>query len=350
MSATQSPKPGVQHKGPTRRKNRMIDVAGLIKVTEIDSVSDIPVVIEPVIGGINLPTWADNNREIIESLLLKHRAVLFRHFEMKMTTELDGFIRTTSNGQLLEYRDRSSPRHEVGDRLYTSTDYPADQQILLHNEGTYWLTWPLKIYFCCLIAAEQGGETPIADCRKIFNRISPGVRQRFDEKGVLYVRNYNDGFGLSWQEVFQTTDKTIVEEHCQRNAIAFEWKAGGRLRTRQVRPAVARHPHTGEMVWFNHAAFFHISSLEANMRDLLLEEFAEEDLPHHTYYGDATPIEASVLDELRDAYAAEKAAFRWQPGDVMLLDNMTIAHGREPFVGQRQIIVGMAEPFSRTDL
>jgi hypothetical protein len=34
----------------------------------------------------------------------------------------------------------------------------------------------------------------------------------------------------------------------------------------------------------------------------------------------------------------------------MLLDNMMVAHGREPFSGPRKVAVGMAEPVDSTPL
>lgn len=335
--------------GSVRRKPVSISQEKLVATGFLKPGQTIPLVVQTVVEGINLVTWATSNREIIETLLLEHRAILFRNFSVDTTAQFDQFIKATSNKKLLEYRDRSSPRHEVGDKIYTSTDYPAEHSIFLHNEGTYWLSWPLKIYFCCITAAQQGGATPIADCRNIFARIDPKIRERFIQKQVLYVRNYNDGFGLTWQTVFQTKDKAKVEEYCRSNRIEFEWKDGDRLRTRQVRPAVAQHPRTGEMVWFNHATFFHVSTLEPMMRDALLTEFKDEDLPNNTYYGDSSPIELSVLDELREAYRQEKVIFPWQEGDVLMLDNMSIAHGREPFLGPRKVLVGMAEPFSGTN-
>lgn len=310
----------------------------------------IPLLVKPAVPGVNLLEWATSNQETVKTLLLNYRALLFRNFNINSTDLFNQFIKTTSTGELLEYRDRSSPRHEISGKIYTSTDYPAEQSIFLHNEGTYWLTWPLKIYFGCLIAPQQGGETPIADCRNIFQRINPKIRERFIEKKVLYVRNYNDGFGLSWQTVFQTEDKTVVEEYCRRNGIEFEWKSGDRLRTRQVRQAVAKHPQTGENIWFNHATFFHVSTLEPRMRETLLAEFKEEDLPNNTYYGDGSPIEISVLDELREAYLQERVVFPWQEGDVLMLDNMSVAHSRTPFVGSRKVVVGMAEPFTNPEI
>ncbi|OUL22223.1 taurine catabolism dioxygenase TauD [Nostoc sp. RF31YmG] len=341
-------KPSIKTLGSISRKSINLSSAELVKVDFLQPGQLLPLVIQPTVDGLNLIAWAQNHSEFIEENLLKYRALLFRNFHINTPELFHQFVNVTSSGELLEYRDRSSPRHEVGDKIYTSTDYPAEQSIFLHNEGTYWLTWPLKIYFGCLIAAQQGGETPIADCRNIFQRIRPQIREKFIEKKVLYVRNYNDGFGLTWQTVFQTRDKAVVEEYCSKNNIEFEWKSGERLRTRQLRQAVAQHPKTGELVWFNHATFFHVSTLEPTLRDALLAEFKEEDLPNNTYYGDGSPIEPEVLEELRVAYQQETVLFPWQEGDLLMLDNMSVAHGRSPFVGSRKIVVGMADPFTNS--
>lgn len=305
----------------------------------------IPVIVQPALDGIRLSAWAASNREFIDGLLMKHRAILFRRFGITSVAEFEEFVGATSSGDLLEYRDRSTPRLAVGDKVYTSTVYPPEQTINLHNEGTYWLTWPLKLYFCCLKAPQEGGQTPIADVRKVFERLDPAIRERFMEKHMMLVRNYNDGFGLPWQEVFQTTERAEVEEYCRQHSIELEWKGGDRLKTRQVRPVVRRHPRSGESVWFNHAAFFHVSSLEPTIRNALLDEFGT-DLPFNTYYGDGTPIEAEVAQHLRDAYEKEKVLSSWQSGDVLMLDNMSVAHGREPFVGERQVIVAMTDACS----
>lgn len=348
MNKTATPGPDLKRLEAFRRKAVKISTGEVIKTGRLPEM-EIPLVIEPAVAGVDLAGWAANNRARVEELLLGHRALLFRNFNTKSVAAFERFIAATSDGVLMEYKDRSSPRHEVGGKIYTSTDYPPDQSIFLHNEGTYWMTWPLKIYFFCLLAPPQGGETPIADTRKIFRRISPAARQRLIDKKIMYQRNFNQGFGLTWQTVFQTTDRAVVEQYCRRNFIEFEWKEGDRLRTYQIRPAVARHPRTGETVWFNHATFFNVSTLEPAMRAALLEMFDEADLPFNTYYGDGSAIEPETLEEFREAYNREQVCFPWQEGDVLMLDNMSVAHGRAPYAGERKVLVGMADPFDRAD-
>ena len=308
----------------------------------------LPLVIEPGVEGVNLMSWAKANKQLIETQLLKYGAILFRGFSLN---SVDHFERLASamTGELMKYRERSSPRSQVGDRVYTSTDYPAEQSIFPHNEHSYSRTIPLRLFFFCLVPAQQGGETPIGDCRKIFDRIDPHIREQFARKKYMYVRNFGDGFGLAWQTAFQTTDRTRVETYCRANDIEFQWKEDDRLRTSQVRPAIARHPRTGEMVWFNHATFFHVSTLEPQIRDGLLAQFEIEGLPNNTYYGDGSPIEPAVLDELRRAYQQEMVAFPWQQGDLLMLDNMLTSHSRKPFVGPRKILFAMGDTYSRED-
>ncbi len=321
---------------------------GLIRTELLPSGASVPLIIKPAVKDLSLSTWGATNRDFIERQVLQHGAVLFRDFGLEGVADFERSVRAVS-GEIMPYHERSSPRHEVSDKIYTSTDYPPEQSIFPHNEHSYCKSLPLRLSFFCVTAAPVGGETPIGDTRKIFQRIDPAIRERFIEKKWMYLRNFGDGFGLPWQTVFQTEDRSVVEDYCRQNDIKPEWKPGNRLRTSQVRPVIAVHPRTGETVWFNHATFFHITTLEPKLCETLLEEFGEGNLPNNTYYGDGSPIEPSVLDHLRDAYLKEMVSFSWQPGDLLLLDNMLTAHSRASFAGPRQILFAMTEPFTRSD-
>ena len=331
-----------------RRTAVSVGDAGPVNIRPWRADNPLPLVIEPGLSGVDPIAWAAHHREFIESSLARYGGILFRNFEIGDAERFSQFMQAITR-ELLEYNERSSPRTQVSDHVYTSTDYPADHSIFLHNENSYQRTWPMRIFFFCETPAESGGETPIADCRRIYARLSPSLRERFIARNWMYVRNFGDGFGLPWQTVFQTSDRRVVEEHCRANGIEVTWKDGDRLRLRAVRRAVYRHPQTGEHVWFNHATFFHVTTMEPSVRDMLMAEVAEDDLPTNSFYGDGSPIEADVLNELRESYHSETVIFPWQRGDVLLLDNMLAAHGRMPYTGTRKILVGMAQPLSASD-
>lgn len=326
-------------------KPAVVSKTSLVAYDGLFSERGLPVMFRPEAEDVDLSSWASANRPEVLEKLSKAGAVLFRGFKIESLPQFRAFTQSICP-ELIEYGERSSPRTKIDDGVYTSTDHPADQPIQLHNEQSYTLNWPMKIWFFCMQPALTRGATPIADSRKILKRLKPQTVEKFAQKQIMYMRNYGDGLGLHWPEVFQTTDKSVVEQHCREASIELEWKDGNRLRTRQVRPAIRTHPYTGEQSWFNHMLFFHITSLPPSVRDAFVSGIKEEDYPFNTYYGDGSPIEPSVLEEVREAYAQETVAFPWQKGDILMVDNMLAAHGREPFTGPRKIMVAMAELFN----
>jgi alpha-ketoglutarate-dependent taurine dioxygenase len=328
----------------TRPKALKLSERTMVRESRLNAQMSLPIVLEPEYEGVDLVTWARQNRDAIEGRLQQHGAMLFRGFDTRSLSSFEQFAQAIAPS-LMTYGERSSPRHVLSGNIYTSTDHPADQHILLHNEQSYTLNWPMKIWFFCVQPARAGGRTPIADSRRIFRRLPSSLVEKFVRKHVMYVRNYGDMLGLPWQEAFQTDNKRLVEEHCRRDSIEFEWKDENRLRTKQIRPAVRTHPRTGETIWFNHAAFFNIHSLDRAARESLRAGINDLDLPFNTFYGDGSVIEPSVIEQIYDSYRQEQVAFEWQTGDILMLDNMLAAHGREPFVAPREIAVAMAEPY-----
>ena len=306
---------------------------------------ELPVLVTPSRSGEPLLDAVARLRDRIESDLLTVGGVLFRDFAVPSVDDFRAFAASFGH-PLLGYEFGSTPRSAVGGGVYTSTEYPAHQHIPLHNEQSYTREWPMKIWFHCVTASPVGGETPIADSRAICRRMPAAIRERF-RGGVLYVRHYGE-LDLPWPQVFNTDSRERVQAFCQRAGIRCEWLPDGDLRTTQLCQGLAMHPATGEEVWFNQAHLFHASNLQPEVRESLTELLGEDRLPRHAAFADGSPIPDSMLAQVREVLAQETVSFRWQPGDVLMLDNMLAAHARTPFQGPRKVVVAMADPYAAT--
>lgn len=300
-------------------------------------------VVEPTTKSISSLKWFEENRPLIEEYLIKFGGILFRNFDVHSVSEFNQIVQVICPN-LLDYVYRSTPRTKLGGKIYTATEYPADRIIPMHNENSYSQSWPAKIFFFSVVVASEGGETPVADSCAVYRKIDPLIKRKFEQKGVLYVRNYNPGIDLSWQDVFQTDKKEEVGQFCKEHHIDFEWMEsdGPELVTKQVCQASIIHPLSRDRVWFNQAHLFHSSSLADEERLSLIRELGVDNLPRNTFYGDGEQIEIEVLDHIRHVYEEEKIKFKWQKGDIMLLDNILTAHGRETYKGERKVAVAMA--------
>ena len=319
----------------------LLPIKNLVSTEHISPGQGLPLVMTPAIDDFDPIEWAATECEFIEKNLLKHGAILFRGFKIEDPAEFERFTSTICPELFAEYGDL--PREGVSGRVYGSTPYPNDQAILFHNESSHMHCWPLKIWFYCLTSPQQGGETPVVDCRDLCRQLDPALKQKFFDKGLLYVRNFGDGFDVSWQEFFRTSDPAAVEEFCFKAGILCEWRGKNSLRTKRLCTAVTNHPHTGEQIFFNQLQAHHISCLDPVTREVLLRQYGEEWAPRNVYYGDGERIPDTVVNEVKRLYDQNAKSFTWRRGDILMLDNMLVAHGRNPFVGPRKIVVAMGE-------
>ena len=326
-----------------RRSGVNLRQVRLTKTEYLAEGETLPLVVRPA-ADVNLAEWARGSRDYIETELQRHGALLFRGFNVNSPERFEELALSVCPELFTEYGDL--PRQDTGSRVYHSTPYPEASMILYHNESSHIHLWPLKIMFYCDTAARSGGETPIVDGRKVYRDLDPAIRSRFEEKRLMYVRNYKEGIDVSWQSFFGTADRSAVEGYCRRAGIDFEWTRDDGLRTRKVAPAVVRHPRNAEPAFFNQMQAHHVSCLAPDLRRALMSLYAEEDLPRNVYYGDGTPIEDSVVDEVREVYRRAAVVFPWLAGDILLVDNMLTAHARNPFVGPRKILVAMGDMIS----
>ncbi|MCA2230002.1 TauD/TfdA family dioxygenase [Nonomuraea aurantiaca] len=282
-------------------------------------------------------------REDVDHALIRDGAVLLRGLGVRTPEEFHAVV-STFGSPLDSYRGGNTPRHTVMTGVFTSTEYPAEYPISLHNELSYAHRWPARLFFCCLVPAESGGATPVCDGRAVLADLAEGTRDRFERRGVVYRQRLHGGygFGKSWQDTYQTSDTAEVESFLRETETEFAWTEDGGLRTAQHRPAVLRHSVTGELVWFNQAEQWHPSSLPTEEAEALLALVeTEADLPHSVTYGDGGPIDVEDLEEVRSAVRKNTLSVPWEAGDVLIVDNELAMHGREAFTGERRVLVSM---------
>ncbi|WP_283097265.1 TauD/TfdA family dioxygenase [Frankia umida] len=281
----------------------------------------------------------------LRARLVSAGALLLRGFDVGGADGLAAAIRALS-GEPLTYTEQSSPRSVISGGIYTSTEYPPAATIPLHNEMSYQAVWPRTLFFHCVTPPDTLGATPLASVHAVHELVDPDVRAEFVRRRWLVARNYGADIGLRWNTAFGTDSRAEVERFCAAGGLRARWTGpdGEGLATTAVRDAVHHHPVTGLPLWFNHVVIFHESSLPAEIREVLRESYGPDGFPNNAFYGDGGVIPDDVVAHLRQCYRRATVRFDYQPDDLLIVDNMAVAHGREPFTGPRRVAVGMAEP------
>ncbi|MBQ4848295.1 MULTISPECIES: TauD/TfdA family dioxygenase [unclassified Pseudoalteromonas] len=312
----------------------------MLETKPLPEVHNRKILLEVDTSGMKSVDWAAEYKAQINQLLDEHGILLIRGLKVVSSKQFGQLLSTLFDSELASYQYRSTPRTELRGNVYTATEYHHDEVIPQHNECSYANKWPSKLGFFCMLPAPEGGATPLADSRAVYDKIPESIRSQFEAKKIMYVRNYSD-IDLPWTEVFQTDKKEDVEKFCNENGFEFEWR-GDELRTKQVNQSAIEHPLHGFKVWFNQAHLFHVSSLDPETKQSFLSMFGNEGLPRNTYFGDGTEIPEKDLAKIREIYDQEMFHFSWLKGDVLLVDNLRFTHGRQPYEGARKVLVGMA--------
>lgn len=326
----------------TSRFKRGRRAAVKLSQKELVTITDgYPTVITPANDNVELAEWISSQREFIEKKILENGVILFRGFSIDSPEKFERMASAYCPELFGSYGDL--PKENKGQRIYKSTPYPEDKEIMFHNESSHAQKWPMKQMFGGIIAATSGGETPIVDCRKVYKALSQSTVHRLAEKKLAYVRNFIEGLDVAWQDFFKTNDKAEVATICAEQGMKYEWVSDNHLRTTQIADAVCLHPKTSEKLFFNQIQLHHIAYVSKKERESLLTLFNKEDLPRNVYYGDGSEIEPEVIAEIDKAY--EDNCFRapWEKGDLLVVDNMLTAHGRSVFTGPRKVVVAMGE-------
>ncbi|GGX51829.1 TauD/TfdA family dioxygenase [Streptomyces fructofermentans] len=316
-------------------------------LTDVDLRPGSPPILRADAAG-DAAGWAAGHRDALRAAVTAHGCVLVRGLGLRDPATAAVVLRRLA-ARLMPDRESFAPRRTYSDGVHSSSKWPPNQQMCLHHELSYALEFPGLMMFACLDAPAGGGATVVADAAAVLDALPAELTERFAREGWLLSRTYNDEIGATLTEAFGTEDRDAVSGYCRSHAIEFAWQPDGSLRTRQRRSAVVRHPVTGRRCWFNQIAFLNEWTMDPEVREYLVDVYGADGLPFTTRYGGGDPVGEDVVRLINEVYEAHTAREPWVSGDLLLVDNIRTAHGREPFQGPREVLAALGDPVRLSD-
>lgn len=284
--------------------------------------------------------WIAQHRTQVEDQLALTGAILFRGFGVVNDGDFDAFIRAFDwpNFTYAESLSNAVRRNRT-ELVFTANEAPPTVSIFLHHEMAQTPVYPSKLLFFCEQAAEQGGATPICRSDILLQQLReqlPDFVADCEHKGVRYSQtmpleeDLASGQGRSWKSTLSAENRQQAEGKLAHLDYDWQWQEDGSLSvTTPVLPAV-RQLNDGRTVFFNQliAAF-------RGWKD------ARNSGEKSICFGDGSAIDSSHMALAIDL--ADKLTFDipWQSGDVALLDNFLVMHGRRPFQGKRTVLASL---------
>jgi acyl carrier protein len=287
--------------------------------------------------------WTAEHAGRLRATVAEHGALLVRGLGLA-DAETVGRVGRTLLHEVMTEREGFAPRRRLADGVYSSSEWPVDQPMCMHHELSYAREVPATLLFACLTAPESGGATGVSDSAEVLRALPAGLVARFETEGWMVDRSYTGTVGVGLTDAFGTDDRAAVEAYCAARGIECHWQPGGDLRTRQRAAAVLSHPVTGRRGWFNQIAFLNEWTLDPVIREYLMFEFGPDGLPFNSRYGGGDRLDEDTVLTINGVYEKHTLREPWRDGDLLVVDNLRMAHSREPYEGDRHVAVVLGDP------
>jgi hypothetical protein len=236
-----------------------------------------------------------------------------------------------------------SRRTQLAGHVYTVSEYSSSLQIPTHHELSYTHHAPKWVVFYAHVPSENGA-MHLLDGRLVAESMHRDALWKDKlNLGMIYAKCMPSephlGMGQTWKQHFGTNDPDVVDLYLQQNGIDFEWLNNGWLRTEHQRP-VLRHSENQSLVWFAQPRLW---DLRHRGLTFFQHHRPQRLWPTAIHWGDGTNISKKCFDWLDDFEHKFKVDIHLQQGEILIVDNHRMAHGRGPFEGERQHWVAMGD-------
>lgn len=280
------------------------------------------------------------NIQSVQAALSDKGAVLFRGFAVKDGAEFDHAL-SAWPGENFAYEQSLSNavRVNITPRVFTANEAPPATEIFLHHEMAQTPIYPSSLMFFCEIAPSSGGQTPL--CRSDLLLLSlqselPDLVNAFAHKGVRYSNTMpaqddaGSGQGRSWRSTLGVDTPKMAEDRLTQLGYSWTWQNDGALRVTTPRLEAVRKIGDGRSSFFNQliAAYRGWSD-------------SRNEASRSIQYGDGSAIEHDAMMRAIDLAYDMTYDHAWEAGDVVLVDNYSVMHGRRPFEGKRRVLASL---------
>jgi alpha-ketoglutarate-dependent taurine dioxygenase len=282
---------------------------------------DLGILVTPV--GNQFPAA----EELIQLFKL-HGALLLRGFNFTKESFRDFTASITP--EFIGYQGGAYARDPIdGDSTVLSvTGQRQFFAVPMHGEMCYQKNPPTILWFFCHRPPVSGGETTLCDGIDFFEKLSPAARDLFTSRKVKYIRHYGRE---GWEGIYQTSDPEQVARVCaERDTECAYDPADDTISTAYAKSALTETLYGGKSAFVNNIL-------------TILEQESQNQKHSRVRMEDNSPIPPEVVTELKTLEKALTRAVAWQPGDLVMVDNTRLMHGRNAFNDtERELFVRMA--------
>lgn len=285
--------------------------------------------------------WLSCEQEKLLDMLGQHGAVLLRGLPLSNALDFDACV-IALKLKNFTYKESLSNAVRINktERVFTANEAPSEVEIFLHHEMAQTPNYPSKLVFFCEHPSDTGGSTPLCQSNHLLKRLQDNIPQLIDElesKGVRYTNvmpasaDLASGQGRSWQNTLGSICKASAETRLQQLNYTWEWLKDDNLKvTTPVLPAT-RMIGDGRKVFFNQLIAAYRGWKDSRNQGSKKIQF-----------GDGSEISEELMDTVCELAENITHDHFWAKGDLLLVDNFLVMHGRRPFVGTRKVLASLA--------
>jgi alpha-ketoglutarate-dependent taurine dioxygenase len=281
-----------------------------------------------IVWGTNESDICQLNTQEIINWFKSSSLLLFRGFEVdtekfKQLTELLG-------ANFVSYVGGAYSREMInGDKtLLSVTGGKLHFAVPFHGEMYYRKYRPDILWFYCATPALKDGETTACDGIQVYNELTNSTQELFQQKRLKYIRTYGADV---WPKIYQTEDLNLVEQVCNDNDMQLQIKQDNSITTEYISSAIQESRCGQHQVFINNIL-------------PVIEQEAKGSNSSLVRFEDNSKIPDEIINEIKNVTDKLTYLVSWQKGDILMVDNTRLLHGRRSFSdNQRDIYVRLCD-------